>query len=381
MKKLLCFMMICLFWGQAFALGKDPLRADDSIIVRNGKIVETGILSDTDGKIFLEFLKDMHVMVSETPVGFNGEILIPEIIEIPQRAPRARMKEVLTFELVTNSRDVINFVDRFALMHPKHRLKEQTANPEIAVQRIGALLLIKFSEEDKVQKPVLWEYRSVVAEMEGPCASKAGEERELCFQLKECKKMLDFERGQCIKKLSWKKIGGKVEQSPEKDLVFSALITRNGIFTIFDENPPVDFTPTFPIDEVELVDQSPFPSVEPLPKLEAEFPFEIMENEFSVLDGEKLEVDDIPPFIEEDLDEFLEEEQEESEVSSQESGEEEEMAAEIEEIEAMNQVDIPEGATLPKSGQSRNFKFPVVLLLALGILGGSGYLALRENTY
>lgn len=407
MKKLLSFTgVLGLIWGNVLALNKEPLRAENSVVVKNGQILTTGILSDIDGNIFLEFLKDMHVNVSATPVGFQGEIIAPTIIEIPQRAPRGRMKEVLTFELLTNSGEEITFVDRFAFMHPKDKRKAQIENPELAIQRSGTLLLTKFTEEDNVRKPALWEYRNETNDLEGSCDTKTGEIRQLCFQLKECKRQDDFEKEKCIKKLSWRKIGGKIETTPEEDtVIFSALLTRNGTFTIFDENPTAEFTPTFPISEVERVDQSPFPSVEPPPLQETETTNEafidleeedeeddlltiiptVGDTDTLVIPSlEDLSTEGIPPFIEEDEDTEIapspSEPIEETIITSAKK-ETEQREAEQAAIEALNQTNIPKNATLPKSGQNKNYKFPLTLILTLSILGASSYLALKNKPY
>ena len=126
MKKALWVLgIISFFWGNTLALEKEPLRAESSVVVENGSVKATAILSDIDGYIFIEFLKDLYVVIAGTEVGFRGEIIAPEIIGIPQRAPRGRMKEVLTFELLTDTGYGVTFLDRFTLMHPKHKAKEQ----------------------------------------------------------------------------------------------------------------------------------------------------------------------------------------------------------------------------------------------------------------
>ena len=50
----------------AYVFGKEPMRADDSIVVSGGKVAETGILADENGVIFLEFLQGTGVIVPES---------------------------------------------------------------------------------------------------------------------------------------------------------------------------------------------------------------------------------------------------------------------------------------------------------------------------
>ena len=397
MKKSLWVLgIISFFWGNTFALEKEPLRAESSVVVENGSVKTTAILSDIDGYIFIEFLKDLYVVISGTEVGFRGEIIAPEIIEIPQRAPRARMKEILTFELLTDTGDGVTFLDRFTLMHSKHKVREQLENPEMNLQRQGGLLLAKFSEEDQVQVPVLWEYRSDIESISGSCHEQNGEEQSLCLSVKSCKSLPEYEKAKCLKKLSWRKIGGKVEQSPDGETIFSVILTRNGIFTIFDENPPIDFTPTFPVDEIEYADPSPYPSVEPSAEIinigGTGTPLGVEateENPLTTIPAvEAPNLTEIPPFIEPDVveEELISAKENPIEDTTTQTLTEAEVLAELEAIQNQNEAatattQISEGATLPQSGQKTDLKFPIVLLFALGILGASGYLAFRSKRY
>ncbi len=291
MKKLLVgFSIFILFLGQTFALESDPMRAEGSIVINEGFVKSTGILSDNQGMIFLEFLKDSYaarLVEKEEPeistqrispgdisvrmlekrisTAFEGEILPPEIIEMPARPPRSRMKEVIAFELLTDSGEDVVFIDRFTQKKAKTRLKEELTNPDEFFQRSGIRLLTRINEEDKILLPTLWEFR--------------GEE----YAKKICQRERNLiKRQKCEREKVWKKLGGKVEESDEEGInIFSAVFTKNGIYAIIDENPSPDFVPPFPIDEIDLVEESPFPSVEE----EVEFP-----------EGDS----EIPPFIEED---------------------------------------------------------------------------------
>ncbi len=288
MKKLFCSFGIfaLLFASEGFAVEKDPLRANDSVVVNEGFVAETAILSDPEGIIFLEFLKGTYTAVEEAKTGFDGEIMPPEIIEVPARPPRARMKEFLTFELLTDSGDDVVFVDRFALKPDKNKLREEVTNPDQFFQRPGAAILTRISTEDKVALPTLWEFKG-----EEFATEKCSIERSV------------IRRQKCVRRNLWRRIGGKLEESEEPEIsIFSAIFTKTGIYAIFDENPSPDFVPPFPIDEIEAAEESPFPSVEPSSaSASAEASADRKASE-DMEGGEEMgeESEEIPPFIDEE---------------------------------------------------------------------------------
>ena len=95
MKKYSILLLIII--GLTFtAQAREALRADDVIKVRDGKVVDTGILSDEKGTIFLEFIKGDFVNYAKDKQPFTGEILPPAIIDKPLKLPRYRMREILS---------------------------------------------------------------------------------------------------------------------------------------------------------------------------------------------------------------------------------------------------------------------------------------------
>ncbi len=383
MKNLLFLLYIfCFFFGNAVAVEKEPLRAEDSIVVEAGKVVGTGILSDVDGTIFLEFLRDLRVVTASGKYGsqggllpsFEGEILPPEIIEPLLEPPRARMREILTFELLTDSGEDVAFLERFTVMKTKHRIKELIENPNQAVYRAGATLLTKIDEVDEIGKPALWEFQN--------------DENE------------------------WRRLGGKLEDSEEDNIqIFSSLISRSGIYAVFDENPLPSFEPAFPVDQIEMVEMSPFPSVEVSPEnadlsdmedlgeLEASpaLPLGVEGESTLVVPGIAVpELSGLPirggvevsPVLEESEELVLDSEGRDSlglervgavptegrvsVISPEVGGAERER--EIAEIAA----EVPEGSTLPTTGKKEPYKFPWGIILAIGVLVGCGYLAIKK---
>jgi hypothetical protein len=199
-------------------VAKEPLRTQDSVIVKGGKISQTSIISDPNGEIFLEFLKDMRVINSSDRTSFEGEILPPALISLPDRAPRPRMQEILTFELLADTAERILFTDKFSLLQRASIARMQLTDPD-NFQRTS---LVKVFAPIKNQQNVLalWEY-------------KGNDE-------------------------GWARLGGSAEVSSDPDvLVFSSSIKSTGIFTIFEENPPPSYVPPFPIDQIELVESPP----------------------------------------------------------------------------------------------------------------------------
>ncbi|MCF7830881.1 hypothetical protein K9M41_02710 [Candidatus Gracilibacteria bacterium] len=217
MRKLFIFGLICtgifLFNGKLI-WAAEPIRANDSIPIIEGQILSTGLLADSTGKVFIEFPKGTQVVKKDTRESFAGTLFPPEIIARPWKNPRPRMKELFSFELIGDTADKLIFTDRFNLMSELSRLREKFQNPDSFQRTIVVRVLIPIREE--VGRLGLWEFR--------------GEE------------------------LGWTRKGGMLEESTDPEvMVFTAAISGTGTFTLFDEDPPQDFIPPFPLDLVEFV--------------------------------------------------------------------------------------------------------------------------------
>ncbi len=201
------------------ALAKEPLRTEDSIIVESGRVVESGIIADSNGLLFIEFSQNARVVVSTDRISFSGEIIPPQIIALPDKKPRARMQEIITFELLGDTAEKLLFADQFDVMNWKERVRYEYWNSG-SFNRTTALVQLLVPIKEDYGKLSLWEY--------------------------------DYENG-------WTNLGGKEEESSTPGTkVFSSVLTGTGIFTLFDENPAPDFVPPFPLDRVTLVEPDPF---------------------------------------------------------------------------------------------------------------------------
>ncbi len=281
-KKLLSLLIVncLLFTVNCSASLSNPLHTDQVIVVNDGTVEGTGILSDVDGTIFLEFLEGLNVMLSKRKTRFTGEILAPAILDTPPLdPPRARMINVFTFEILTNTGDEVTFIDKYALMNKKTRAKlqldkpanDESEEPVKLTQTPGFSLYAKFPKDESVGKMAIWEFES--------------------------------------EKERWKRIGGRTEDTEDETVqIFIAILSKTGTYALFDENPSPTFTPTFPIDQVQLAPPAPsfeapsLPFGEEIPTETGEAPLEDLEllgeDDLLLLDS-KLDFPEEVPALEE----------------------------------------------------------------------------------
>ncbi len=208
--------LLCLTSG---ALAKEPLRTEDAIMVETGKVVESGILADSNGLLFIEFSQNARVVITSDRLSFSGEIVSPQIIALPDNKPRARMQEVISFELLGDTAEHLTFADQFDLMSGRSRLRYELLYPE-SFSRTTALVQVLVPIREEYGDLSLWEYSDG---------------------------------------MGWIELGGKVEDSSTENVkVFSSVLTGTGVFTLFDIDPSPDFVPPFPMDEIILVEPDPF---------------------------------------------------------------------------------------------------------------------------
>ncbi len=178
---------------------REPLLPDPSITVDTGHIETNALLASPGGEVFIEFSNDTNFVHEEGLISFSGEILPPAIITLPDKRPRLRMEPLLSFELITDSGDPILFADRFDLKNTHNKLREKYLNPE-ATTRSAWVKFIMPIEDESIGKPQLWEY---IGPNDG-----------------------------------WAKVGGVTDEpSPEGVRVFTVILRRTGVYTVFDENP------------------------------------------------------------------------------------------------------------------------------------------------
>ncbi len=218
-------LILCVFTFNVNA----QLRSIPAIPVEKGRILKTAILADPTGQVFLEFIKGDRVATDNKDIKvYEGEILPPTIVDAPAKAPRARMRELLSFEIISNTGDNLFLIDQYAALnaHTRKRLSYQDSE-KLSARQSGIQILTKIFTEDKIGRPAIWFYD--------------------------------------LEKTKWFRLGGITTESSERKIkVFSGIIYQSGTFTIWDENPGPDFNPeaiTNP-EDVELAEVSPYPSVE-----------------------------------------------------------------------------------------------------------------------
>ncbi|MCF7819798.1 hypothetical protein K9M58_04465 [Candidatus Gracilibacteria bacterium] len=324
-------------------LAREVLRTQDSIHVGNGAVEETGVLADSDGNVFLEFRKGTRIVNASDRTSFVGEILPPTLIPLPSRPPRARIQEILTFELLADTANKMLFTDKFNLMRNQTILRMQLTDPDNFQRTSIVRVIIPLSEE--YGHLALWEYK--------------GDNQ-------------------------WSRLGGILEDSVDPDTkIFTSAIRSTGIFSLLDEDPSPTFIPPFPIDQIEMAPESSLPPV-------GQENNQIQFNEAGYVQDNLFAPENNPPAPNSEIPAVgVEgEEQEVPAVSPLPSN-----LPPLTDTESTNdtpppsppEVNIPPDAELPQSGpldeQSSNASFPFGILFAFMILGASAFLAFRKKRY
>lgn len=351
MKKLFLFGFVLTgisFFCEGLVLAVEPIRANAFIPMVEGEITETGLLVEAGGKVFIEFPKGTLVVKKETRESFTGSLFPPEIIERPAKNPRPRMNELFSFELLGDTADKLLFTDKFSLMSELSRLREKFQNPESFERTIVVRVLAPIREE--VGKLGLWEFR--------------GEDA------------------------GWTRRGGMQKESSDPEImVFMAVIRGTGTFTVFDEDPPQDFIPPFPLDQIQFIgeglDQTSETSLFDEQANEIENPladtlFTELQEEIPAID---IEGGLSLPSVQEEVDELI--------IPSMTEPESEEIFPEetgftLEQLHASAIEPFLSAPTLPVAGGEQDLdpsaqKFPFMIIFALLVLGGSLFLAFHNR--
>jgi hypothetical protein len=247
-QKILTTGLVFSLFLSASALGQSRLKKASSAQVNAGFIAETVVIADSANKLFLEFIKGDRVAKSLDGQIYDGEILPPVQIDNQYNAPRARMRELLSFEVISDTNESLELIDQFAAMTAKQRLRTSLGN-QAGNRSQGAQIITLFDEGSNISDPALWKYNP--ENVRSP----------------------------------WKRLGGIMAETPiESEKLFSAFLFSTGTYTIWDENPLPTFEPSFQNDEIELAEASPFPSV-----IEEEEELATFENEdfVKLLEGEE----------------------------------------------------------------------------------------------
>lgn len=197
---------------------RETLVPDASVLIETGHIETPALIASAGGEIFIEFSNETNFVHETGLVSFSGEILSPAIIELPDKKPRLRMESLVSFELISDSGEPILFADRFDLQNTRNRLREKYLNPETTTRSAWVKLIMPV-ENESVHTPQLWEYI-------GPDDG-------------------------------WATVGGILDEpSPEGVRIFSAILRRTGVYTVFDENPePKHFADEFDFSQIDSSSQ------------------------------------------------------------------------------------------------------------------------------
>lgn len=205
----------------AAQLAAEPLRVDPTAIVTKGAIQSTSILTDDFGQVFIEIPKRVYIAHENDQTGFSGEIMPPKEITIPDQTPKTRMREVFSFELVSDSGETLIFSDKINLLPPRQKLRLEKLNDGKPLEGAPKPKLIHIIEDENVQYPKLWRF-------------------------------IDADTG-------WQRVGGLMKELDESRRIFSVYINQTGKYSIIDEDPaPIEIpaemrqNPTYEsIDSIE----------------------------------------------------------------------------------------------------------------------------------
>lgn len=348
-KKIFILVSVIFIANSVFA--KESLRTLDSIEFENGEIEKMGLIADVDGIVFLEFNENVVSVVSDSKTKFTGEIMPPEIISLPDRAPRARMREIYTFELLADTSDEISFADKVDLLNERSRIRLSYNDPDSLVRTSAVKLLSPIKEEFGIL--ALWKYLP--------------------------------------EKEEWKRLGGTTDNTSFEDtFVFSAVIWGTGIYSLFDENPSPTFSPTFPIDEIEMVEDSPFPSVDGGDDILNDY---VEENIVPEVDSNLFDEDSVYTTDDEyEVPALVPLASAEGDRVALDSIPDPALSAEVPALgtetlatsaDKPQEFTLPKNTDLPKSGpesnQEKSSKTPIIILLTMAIVGTSIYFAARKQ--
>ena len=208
-----------------------PLRTQDTVRVDRGKTRFSAVMSDDNGEVFLEVPQGMNAKIAgQAYFNFDGFLLAPSIVSLPNEFPLKRTREIVNFEFLADSGEPVHFSDKFFAVPLKRRLFIENEK----TKSITAYIPIRLTEN--VRQPELWYYDENLTD------DDFGDE--------------------------WRLIGGVYEDTSDPDVrLFSAVLTRTGLYSLIDRRPlPRDKDiDTIDPEIIDLVADSPFPSVEPDP--------------------------------------------------------------------------------------------------------------------
>lgn len=204
---------------------RSPLRSQTSVLIQGGKVVESAILADADGQVFIEVPLRLQAKIKglKSP-NYTGELLAPIIREPINKAPRERMRNVVSFDFGSITGDHLQLTDRYYGLSQQRIKKLQSQDQDL--KRYVMKVFVPVKTEQNIRTPKLYRYNNA--------------------------------------KNTWQKIGGTLNQTQDNTTqLFQATITETGSYTLWDENPMPQFQNAINTDDITLAEPSPFPSVIP----------------------------------------------------------------------------------------------------------------------
>ncbi|HEY5714184.1 MAG TPA: LPXTG cell wall anchor domain-containing protein [Candidatus Gracilibacteria bacterium] len=214
-------------FGISFVLADlPPLRTQDIVRVQGGRVRFSAVLADDNGAIFIEVPQNMIAKVAgQAHFNFDGFLLAPNVVTLPQKFPRARTREIVSFDFLSDDLSPVYFSDKFYRVPLKQRLFTENEKSKMIT------VYIPLYEEEKISKPELWYYDDQLTDDE-----------------------TDDE---------WLKVGGVFDKTSDPNVaLFSAAITKTGVYTLVDRRPLPKDVANVDQNIIELADRSPFPSVD-----------------------------------------------------------------------------------------------------------------------
>ncbi len=219
-------LFICFLAGSTTLAQHPVLRSHESTRAKNGLIIESSVLADVEGKVFIEVPQNVIVKKfgGEDLESFDGFIMAPEVIALPVPFPINRYRDIVVFEFLSDTVEDIRFTDKYYGLRNKQLRQLESINAEYKRRKLKAFFPIHKSLN--LQRPALWYYQ--------------------------------------LEKGTWTRLGGVYEETSDPDVdLFSTSVSRTGLFALMDEDPRPISTEEFhnPDTSIQLAEASPFPSV------------------------------------------------------------------------------------------------------------------------
>lgn len=259
------------------------MRVSDAVKIEDGVVQEAAILSDMEGNVFLDFLKDTRVLNYEERGAYTGTVIPPEVVELPLQPPLPRMNDVLVFKLESSTGAELVFADKIQFMSAKSLYRLQRQNPEDFERTPRIKVYVPLPST--IEQASLWEFipphswservpvRSAVdnpVDLEEESDEQSlweegtdyvrdffDEEDEMEAENESLDASLRYEFRDEWESV-WVRVGGRIEETDGDEKVFVAQIKNTGIYALFDERPDPTGVDPVDVDSIELAESPPY---------------------------------------------------------------------------------------------------------------------------